>query len=194
MKRLSTLFVISHMVVFAGTLWAADPAAEAEKQKALANPYANDFGPAELPANVLSTYPKEHQDAYKNVLMTKCQKCHTASRPLNSQFFEVPGKKEQKDANLAKLKSTQKELFSNKNVWMVEPDIWQRYVKRMMAKPGCDITPEEGKAVYRFLVYDSEQRKSGKNTAAWKTQREKLLADFKVKFPARYKELYESAK
>lgn len=182
------------MMLSLGALWAADPAAEAEKQKALADPYANDLGPAELPASVLATYPKEHQDAYKNVLLTKCSKCHTASRPLNSQFFEVPGKKEQKVANLAKLKSTQKDMFSNKNVWLVEADIWQRYVKRMMAKPGCDISPEEGKAVYKFLAYDSEQRKSGKNLAAWKAHREKLLNEFKTKHPARYKELYESAK
>ncbi|HMU75562.1 MAG TPA: hypothetical protein PKD69_07320, partial [Elusimicrobiota bacterium] len=99
--------------------------------------------------------------------------------------------KEEKAGNLAKLQSGQKVLFSNKNVWQVETDIWQRYVKRMMSKPGCDISDVEGKAVYRFLVYDSEQRKSGKNAAAWKTHREKLLADFKAKYPARYKELYE---
>ncbi|MBL0350026.1 MAG: hypothetical protein IPP68_06600 [Elusimicrobia bacterium] len=185
MKR-SALVVL--LTLFAGWVRAADPAAEAEKQKALANPYANDFGPAAVD---VAAYPKELQDAYNNVLLVKCQKCHTASRPLNSQFFEVPGKKEEKAANLAKLQSGQKILFSNKNVWQVETDIWQRYVKRMMSKPGCDISDVEGKAVYRFLVYDSEKRKSGKNAAAWKTHREKLLADFKAKFPARYKELYE---
>ncbi|HNI57665.1 MAG TPA: hypothetical protein PKZ00_08780 [Elusimicrobiota bacterium] len=185
MKR---AFLAALLTLSAGAAFAADPAAEAEKQKALANPYANDLGPATVD---VSAYPKEHQDAYKNVLLVKCQKCYTAARPLNSQFFEVPGKKEEKAGNLAKLQSGQKVLFSNKNVWQVETDIWQRYVKRMMSKPGCDISDVEGKAVYRFLVYDSEQRKSGKNAAAWKTHREKLLADFKAKYPARYKELYE---
>ena len=82
-------------------------------------------------------------------------------------------------------------MFTSKHVWQVETDIWERYVKRMMSKPGCEISKEEGKAVYRFLAYDSQQRKSGKNKAAWKAQREKLLADFKAQYPARYKELYE---
>ena len=82
-------------------------------------------------------------------------------------------------------------MFASKNVWQPEADIWQRYVKRMMSKPGCEITEAEGKAVYQFLRYDSNQRKVGKNKASWKAHREKLLADFKAKYPERYKELYE---
>lgn len=190
MNRFSPpLIALAAVFALAGT-GHADAAAAAEKQKALANPYANDAGPTKLADDVLATYPKEHQDAYRNVLLVKCQKCHTASRPLNSQFFEVPGAKDLKAANLAKFKSTQKDMFSDKNIWQVETDIWQRYVKRMMAKPGCDISESEGKAVYKFLAYDSEKRKSGKNLAAWKAHRSKLLAKFKTDFPDRYKELY----
>ena len=190
-----TAFLISMLAVLsAGASYGADAgtaAYEAEKQKALANPYANDLGPDKLPADVLATYPKEHQDAYKNVLQVKCAKCHTPSRPLNSQFFEPAGKKEEKQAKVDALKKSDPDMFAGKNVWQVEPDVWQRYVKRMMSKPGCGITPEEGKAVWGFLVYDSNQRKVGKNKAAWKTHRTKLLENFKQKHPARYQELYE---
>jgi hypothetical protein len=161
---------------------------EAEKAKALANPYANDLGPDKID---VSGYPAEHQKAYKEVLQVKCAKCHTPSRPLNSQFFEPLGSAAEKTAKVAALKKSDPDMFAGNNVWQVEENIWQRYVKRMMAKPGCEISPEEGKAVYNFLRYDSNQRKVGKNKAAWKAHREKLLADFKVKFPAKYKELYE---
>lgn len=190
MKRFPLLFAFAAFV-FAGVLnAAADPAAEAEKLKAQQNPYANDLGPSTIPADLLATYSKEAQDAYKTVLQGKCSKCHTAARPLNSQFFEIPGSKDEKAANMAKLKASNPEMFSNKLIWQPETDIWQRYVKRMMSKPGCGITPEEGKAVYKLLVHDSVQRKSGKNAAAWKAHRQKLLDEFKAKNPARYTELY----
>jgi hypothetical protein len=182
---------VSIVFSMGGLSWAGDAAFEAEKAKALANPYANDFGPEKLSEKDLAGYPPELQDAYKNVLLLKCTKCHSSARPLNSQFFEVAGKGPEKQANLDKLKASDSDMFSSKNVWQVETDIWQRYVKRMMSKPGCEISDAEGKAVYKFLAYDSQQRKAGKNKAAWKTHREKLLADFKAKNPSRYKELYE---
>ena len=70
-----------------------------------------------------------------------------------------------------------------------DSDTWNRYVKRMMNKPGCAITKAEGKAIWQFLAYDSEKRKKGANAAAWKEHRDKLVAQFKAKFPARYEEL-----
>jgi hypothetical protein len=39
------------------------------------------------------------------------------------------------------------------------PAEWERYVKRMMHKPGSGITPAEGKKIFDFLVYDSSIRK-----------------------------------
>ena len=163
---------------------------EAEKAKALQNPYANDFGPATLD---VSGYPADKQAGYK-VLQAKCSKCHTPSRPLNSQFIEPSGKDlAEREKKVADLKKSNPEMFKDKNVFQVEPDIWQRYVKRMMAKPGCEITKDEGKKVWDFLVYDSNQRKLGANKEAWAKHRRALLDDFKQKNPARYKELYESA-
>ena len=59
----------------------------------------------------------------------------------------------------------------------------------MMNKPGCAIEKADGKAIWQFLSYDSEQRKKGANAAAWKAHREKLVAEFKIKFPTRYEDL-----
>lgn len=70
-----------------------------------------------------------------------------------------------------------------------DSDTWNRYVKRMMNKPGCAITKAEGKAIWQFLSYDSEKRKKGANLAAWKELRAKLVAEFKEKYPKRYEEL-----
>lgn len=38
-------------------------------------------------------------------------------------------------------------------------DEWERYVKRMMRKPGSEINSAQGKEIYEFLAYDSKVRK-----------------------------------
>ena len=38
-------------------------------------------------------------------------------------------------------------------------DEWERYVKRMMRKPGSGISADDGKAIYEFLAFDSKTRK-----------------------------------
>ncbi len=68
----------------------------------------------------------------------------------------------------------------------MEGSVWNRYVKRMMSKPGCEISPAEGRKIWEFLVFDGERRKL---TAEWKAHRRKLVEEFKAKHPARYKEL-----
>jgi len=170
---------------------AAAPSAsyEAEKAKALANPYPNDFGPTLIDA---SKYPAEIQATYKTLLTVKCARCHQASRPLNSQFLEPYGTKAEKAAKLVEWKQKNPEIFKDRAVWQPEANIWERYVKRMMAKPGCNIQPAEGRKIWQFLTYDSEQRKTGANAAGWEKQRRQLLADFKAKHPARYNELFET--
>jgi hypothetical protein len=158
-----------------------------EKTKALANPYANDLGQETL--NV-SSYPKDIQKGY-TLLMIKCAQCHTAARPLHSQFVEPlgdnPGAQE---AAILALKKEKPELFNDQRLWHIEAGIWKRYVKRMMSKPGCEIQSAEGKKIYEFLVYDSNQRKL-KDPKAWTEARRRLLEDFRKKAPGRYKELYE---
>ena len=39
------------------------------------------------------------------------------------------------------------------------PDEWSRYVKRMMRKPDSQISADEAKKIFDFLVYDSQNRK-----------------------------------
>jgi len=167
---------------------------EAQKATALANPYANDLGPASVD---VSSYPQELQDTYKNIFLVRCQRCHTASRPLNSQFVEPSGPKEGHQAKIDAWKKSNPEMFQDKLVWQIEgwtsshPGAWDRYVHKMMAKPGCNIAPAEGKKIWQFLTYDSERRKTGAAAAAWAAHRRKLLADFKAQHPDRYRELYE---
>lgn len=189
--------ILSVLLLSGATVWAADASYEAEKAKALQNPYANDFGPEQID---VTSYPAELQKTYREMLQTpgkKCSSCHTAARPLNSQFVEPSGPKEGHQAKIAAWKASNPEIFNDKLVWQVEgksasgPGIWERYVKKMMAKPGCNISPAEGKQIWAFLTYDSEKRKTGANATKWAEQRKKLLADFKAKHPDRYRELYD---
>lgn len=166
-------------------------AAELEKEKALANPYPNDLGPGNIDALVKS-YPDNARKGYE-LLKLRCAKCHTPSRPLNSRFVEPEGKDEAaKKAAVEKMKKEHPEMFGDKalGVWQIEESIWKRYVKRMAAKPGCDIVGPEAKTIWEFLVYDSK-RKLGEGAAAWKEHREGLLKKFKEKYPKRYDELKE---
>jgi hypothetical protein len=197
-RRIAGVTILSLTVLTVPRSHAADPPAgsyEAEKAKALANPYPNDFGPASID---VSSYPPELQDTYKNLLLVKCQRCHQASRLLNSQFIEPSGAKTEHQARIAAWKQSHPEMFKDKRVWDIEgwtpsqPGVWERYVKKMMAKPGCNIQPADGKKIWQFVTYDSEKRKTGANAAAWAEHRRKLLADFKAKYPARYKELFET--
>jgi len=169
-------------------------AADLEKEKALANPYPNDLGPGTLDADVLKTYPADAQAGYKLLIGSdkkkNCQTCHTAARPLNSRFVEPEGKDTaEKEAKVAALKKEHPEYFQNGSVWQIEPEIWRRYVKRMMAKPGCGISNEDGKKIWQFLVYDGSHRKIGAGAEKWKAHREKLVAELKAKNAKRYEEL-----
>lgn len=183
---IAAVLIATIVVMLGARAMAVDPGGQDEKNKALANPYANDFGPATLD---VSKYPKDIQNGYA-LLAVKCAKCHAAARPLNSQFMEPTGANPgAQDAVIAALKKDKPELFKDKNVWQIESGLWKRYVKRMMSKPGCDIPNPEGKKIYEFLVYDSNHRKLG-NPKAWAEARRKLLDDFRQKNPDRYKELY----
>jgi len=39
------------------------------------------------------------------------------------------------------------------------PDEWSHYIKRMMYKPGSNISPAQAKKIYQFLAFDSYVRK-----------------------------------
>jgi cytochrome c5 len=65
----------------------------------------------------------------------------------------------------------------------VLPAEWERYVKRMMHKPGSGINATEGKKIFDFLVYDSSVRKKAlfDEKLAKATPEEKKAAEDKVK-------------
>ena len=86
------------------------------------------------------------------------------------------------------------ELFSHKcsqchklsrpiNSDYATPDEWSRYIKRMMFKPGSNISTADGKKIYEFLAYDSSIRKKTMldDKLAKATPDEKKDAETKIK-------------
>jgi len=63
------------------------------------------------------------------------------------------------------------------------PDEWSRYIKRMMYKPGSNISAAEGKKIYEFLTYDSSIRKKAmlEDKLAKAKPEEKTAAETKIK-------------
>jgi len=63
------------------------------------------------------------------------------------------------------------------------PSEWERYVKRMMHKPGSGIGAADGKKIFEFLVYDSSVRKKVMvdDKLAKATPEEKDAAEKKIK-------------
>ena len=63
------------------------------------------------------------------------------------------------------------------------PSEWERYVKRMMHKPGSGIGAADGKKIFEFLVYDSSVRKKAMvdDKLAKATPEEKDAAGKKIK-------------
>jgi hypothetical protein len=181
---LSFAVTLALAAAFVPAAGASEAKGMSEKEKALAHPYPNDFGPETLPDDVIKAYPANVQAGYKKLVSKTggCAQCHSAARPLNSRFVEVP------EAELARLKKEQPALLADASVRQVETGVWNRYVKRMMSKPGCEIAKAEGKLIWQFLAADSK-RKLGENAASWEAHRKKLLAEFKAKHPARYDEL-----
>ncbi len=143
--------------------------------------FPNDLGPNTID---VSSYPKEYQETYK-VFQFKCAACHTIARPINSQYVELS------DAEQAAMKASNPQMFKDPAVWQIGAHIWNRYVKKMMAKPGCPVG-RDGKRIWQFLVYDSKARKTGANAVAWKSSRQKLLEEFAKANPGRYRELFPS--
>ncbi|MBI4055172.1 MAG: hypothetical protein HY402_03450 [Elusimicrobia bacterium] len=199
MKKWMGLLLVFGFFSGVGYLLAGDKKAPndadylAQRQLAMKDPYANDLGPQALD---VSGYPQElvkGPESGYGLLLAKCSRCHASSRPLNSQFAELAGKPAEQEAAIAKLKKEEPEFFKDENVWRVEVGIWQRYVRRMMAKPGCDIKSQEGKKIWEFLVYDSQNRKV-KQKKTWRAHREGLLARFQKDHPKRFKELYKEGK
>lgn len=199
------VFVVAAALMGLAAIPGAHAAEMSEKEKALASPYPNDLGPATLPEDVLKTYPANIQDGYHTLIgdvkkdgkwvynngKSGCVQCHTASRPLNSRFVEPMGGTDdaKQTAELAEMKKANPEIFKDLTIWQPEVKVFNRYVKRMMNKPGCQITKPEGKLIWEFLEYDGSHRKVGANAAKWAEHRKHLVHEFQEKYPKRYEEL-----
>ncbi len=142
--------------------------------------YPNDSGPATID---VSGYPAEMQGAYK-LFARRCAACHTLARPINSQFLEIPVLEQ------GAARTSEPELFVDPRVISVGEDLWKSYVKRMTARKGSPVKWAEGRRIWTFLVYDSSRRKRGAAGAAWRAARLKLVEDFRVAQPERYRALF----
>ena len=67
------------------------------------------------------------------------------------------------------------------------PDEWSRYIKRMMYKPGSNISAADGKKIYEFLVYDSSIRKK----AMVDDKLAKAKPDDKTTAESKFKEIHD---
>jgi hypothetical protein len=181
MKRLWTAALACVLAVPA---WASDKKDEPASSTAVSDLYPNDMGEAEID---VSEYPKPIREGYK-LMSFKCAACHTPARPLHSQFLELTAEEE------AAFKKEFPEIHGDKRLVHIEDKIWNRYVKRMMSKPGCPVKGEDGKKIWEFLVYDSKVRKTGANAKAWAKHRKKLLHEFAESSPAGYKKLFGEQK
>ncbi|MBI3297221.1 MAG: hypothetical protein HYZ75_03590 [Elusimicrobia bacterium] len=171
------------VVALAALVWAparAETAGAPESSTKISDLYPNDMGPAELD---VSEYPKPVREGYK-LTVFKCGACHTPARPLNSQFLELSAAEE------AQFKKDNPEIHKDKRLVHIEDKLWNRYVKRMMSKPGCPVKGDDGKKIWEFLVHDSKVRKTGANAKEWARHRTKLLTDFKKNNPDSYKKLF----
>lgn len=178
MERLS--FVLLGVALSAAAM-ASDKKAESPASSTVASDlYPNDMGPDEVD---VSEYPKPIREGYK-LTRFKCAACHTPARPLNSQFLELSAEEE------AQFKKDHPDIYKDKRLVHIEDKIWNRYVKRMMAKPGCPVKGDDGKKIWEFLVHDSKARKTGAAAKAWAEHRQKLLADFAKSHPDGYKKLF----
>ena len=166
------------------------------RQEALKMPYPADFGKEVVSSEELTEYTTEQQEGYKIVVdVNKCSACHTSARILNSPLVELHDGKSKKNGyneskdEMKQFQASHLDIFADDTIWKIDSTAWKRYVKRMIVKPGCTVSKEEAKKVYRFLKGYSIQEKVVKHEE-WKIYRSTLVEDFKKKYPERYRELY----
>lgn len=172
--------VLLAFALLAGPVIPLNAGDEPESLTKTSDLYPNDMGPDSID---VSSYPPELKKTY-STFKFKCAACHTIARPINSQFLELSAEEQ------SKWKKEDPGLFKDKKLVQVEDRIWNRYVKRMMAKPGCPVKGEDGKKIWEFLVHDSKVRKTGPNAKAWRAHRKKLLDDFKKENHEGYERLF----
>lgn len=135
--------------------------------------------PADLGATDLdvSGYPAEHQRTFHDLVQTKCAICHSPARAINAPYLELP------EAEAAALARAHPGMVKDPAILSVGPHVWRAYIKKMWRRPPCcnlcpTFTRDEAEQIWKFLVYDSIQRKTGDRIPAWEATRRDLIHRF----------------
>jgi len=135
--------------------------------------------PADLGATSIdvAAYPEEYQRTYRDLFLGKCGICHTPARALWAPYLEVSA------AEAAEHKRRHPDATWNEEILDAGPNAWRKYIVKMWRRPPCcnlcpTFTRAEAEKIWKFLVYDSIQRKGGDRAEAWAAARKDLITRF----------------
>jgi hypothetical protein len=154
-------------------LLALAPLARAEEYLSK-TPRPEDLGPAIID---VSSYPEEYQKTYREVFVPYFTTHGGLPRAINSPIIEL-------DAHLEEqVRRESPQLFSDPQVAQVSRDGWKTLVRKLYLTPACCgacrlLTLEQARSLWRFLVYDSIQRKTGRKAGLWALERKDLVMTF----------------
>jgi hypothetical protein len=139
-----------------------------------------DLGPATID---VSDYPQEYQDTYRAIFLRVYAILRGGpARAINSPRLELDPQGEQA------LRRQSPELFASEDIVDVGEHSWRDEVMRVKSRPPCcgacpQLTMDQARRLWRFLVYDSLRRKTGDQAQAWAAHRRKLLEQFAARRP-----------
>jgi len=136
--------------------------------------YPADLGATDLD---VSGYPAEHQRTFHDLVQTKCAICHSPARAISAPYLELP------ESEAAAFARAHPGAVQDPAILSVGPHVWRAYIKKMWRRPPCcnlcpTFTRDEAEQIWKFLVYDSIQRKTGDRIPAWTALRRDLINRF----------------
>lgn len=133
-----------------------------------------DLGPETID---VSSYPEEYQQTYRDIFLPVYKFHGGVARAINSPLVEL-------DEHLeAQERREHPDLFSDTQVAQVSRDGWKKSISEIYRKPACCgacpvLSLEKARKLWRFVVYDSIQRKTGRKAATWALLRKDLVRRF----------------
>lgn len=139
-------------------------------------PVVEDLGPSVID---VSSYPEEHRKTYQDIFVPVFGLLGGTARAVNSPIIELDGHREEQE------RRDNPELFANPDIAVVSRDGWKKRVEEIYHRPACcgacpTLTREKAKALWRFLVYDSIRRKTGRQARGWSLFRGDLTRRFEA--------------
>jgi hypothetical protein len=136
---------------------------------------AEDLG---LPSIDVSSYPEEYQKTYQDIFVPVFKFHGGTARAVNSPIIELDAHLEQQEQRNNPM------LFSDPEVAQVSRDGWKKFVQSLYRTPACCgacpvMTLEKARSLWRFLAYDSIQRKTGRRAPSWALYRKDLMRRFR---------------